>query len=553
MTIDRLALYARTASYLRREQIADVVYRRFVPRSRPHAAFDTARVRRREPMTAPLRSNISFGGVASVDALTTEGDGAPYIDWQCSTKSRLWRYHLHYFDFLNEPDRSVAWKRTVIANWIDAHATVTGDAWDAYPVSLRIVNWVKFLDTALEAGERQMLASLYAQTLWLETNLERRVRANHLFKNAKALIFAGLFFAGTDAERWLGTGMRLFLDEINEQFLADGGHYERSPMYHLLAVEDLLDVRNIVRSSRLPALGRPNETVRDAAMRGLDFLHGLLLPDETIPLFNDAAWGVGPQPLDLFAYGKAMVDYRRPPRPQTLAIAAFGSSGYYVIRNASDALVIDCGDPGPTYQPGHAHADCLSYELALDGRRVVVDTGVHDYEPTAARSYARSTAAHNTVTIDGRSQCELWGTFRMARRARPIDPHLATSDGEARFAGGCVGFYDRSSAVRHDRAVRHRGRFWCFEDRISGTGVRLVENRIHLAPDLEARRLAQDVVIFDRSGRRVARIAPPQTSSIRLERAPYFPRFGESHTIDVVVFASIGPLPMTSSYTIERL
>ena len=96
------------------------------------------------------------------------------------------------------------------------------------------------------------------------------------------------------------------------------------------------------------------------------------------------------------------------------------ASGYFVIRNLDDMLVVDCGEVGPDYQPGHAHCDTLSFELASDGRTIIVDSGVYDYEDSEMRRYVRSTRAHNTAMVDGCEQSEIWGAFRVARRARPI-------------------------------------------------------------------------------------------------------------------------------------
>ena len=67
----------------------------------------------------------------------------------------------------------------------------------------------------------------------------------HLFANAKALVFAGLFFEGNEGRKWLNTGLKILEKELREQILEDGGQFELSPMYHALAVEDLLDLINI--------------------------------------------------------------------------------------------------------------------------------------------------------------------------------------------------------------------------------------------------------------------------------------------------------------------
>ena len=100
---------------------------------------------------------------------------------------------------------------------------------------------------------------------------------------------------------------------------------------------------------------------------------------------------------------------------------ALRDAGYYGARGSGHYVVCDAAPIGPDYQPGHAHGDLLSFELSLAGRRVIVDAGVHGYDGDPLRAWCRSTRAHNTVEIDGEDQCEFWGTFRVARRARPRD------------------------------------------------------------------------------------------------------------------------------------
>ena len=84
-------------------------------------------------------------------------------------------------------------------------------------------------------------------------------------------------------------------------------------------------------------------------------------------------------------------------------------------------LLIDVAPIGPDYLPGHAHADTLSYELSLYGKRVLVNSGTSRYGSGPKRDWERSTAAHNTVEVDGQSSSETWSGFRVARRAYPFD------------------------------------------------------------------------------------------------------------------------------------
>ena len=71
---------------------------------------------------------------------------------------------------------------------------------------------------------------------------------NHLFANAKALIFSGLFFDGEEAKSWYLKGFNILKRELAEQILPDGGNFELSPMYHIIFLEDLLDLVNIHRA-----------------------------------------------------------------------------------------------------------------------------------------------------------------------------------------------------------------------------------------------------------------------------------------------------------------
>ena len=180
------------------------------------------------------------------------------IDWRVMDRSRLWRYNLHYFNYLF-PDRPLNWHtgRGLIMDWIAANPAGTLDAWDPFPTSLRIVNWIKFISSNTQPNSalpKQVFQSLYHQTLFLERSIEYHLLANHLFKNIKALLFAGLILNGPDAQRWRMIGCRLLGKQIDEQVLNDGGHFERSPMYHAMILEDVLDLLNILPEAETASL-----------------------------------------------------------------------------------------------------------------------------------------------------------------------------------------------------------------------------------------------------------------------------------------------------------
>ncbi|MFO1266416.1 MAG: heparinase II/III family protein [Rubrivivax sp.] len=143
---------------------------------------------------------------------------------------------------------------------------------------MRIVNWIKWF-LAGEPAQAPWLASLAVQARWLAQRLEWHLLGNHLFANAKALFFAGLFFEGREADEWLATGARILERELPEQVLDDGGQFERSPMYHALALEDVLDLLNVLRdagvgcasglASAAPSGGARTPRRADAALAAL--------------------------------------------------------------------------------------------------------------------------------------------------------------------------------------------------------------------------------------------------------------------------------------------
>ena len=170
-------------------------------------------------------------------------------DWNAPTKDKLWLYNLHYFDDLNSVDSE---KRKylhfdLIQGWINDNPVGYGLGWESYPMSLRIVNWIKWslINTELK---KKWLDSLAIQTRFLNKNLEYHLLGNHLFSNAKALIFSGIYFQGSEANSWYQQGMEILDKELPEQILYDGGNFELSPMYHSIFLEDLLDIINIHNS-----------------------------------------------------------------------------------------------------------------------------------------------------------------------------------------------------------------------------------------------------------------------------------------------------------------
>ena len=148
-------------------------------------------------------------------------------DWNDPRYSKFWFYNLHYFDDLSSIDSSdrVDLHSALLDRWIDENPPAKGNGWEPYPISRRLVNWVKWLLVYGKYSDGRLL-SLGIQSKVLMQTLETHLLGNHLFANAKALVFAGLFFKGKAADSWLEKGLKILDLEIPEQILADGGNFE---------------------------------------------------------------------------------------------------------------------------------------------------------------------------------------------------------------------------------------------------------------------------------------------------------------------------------------
>lgn len=507
-SVSKLLLYARTFSHLRPRQMAYWPLRRLQQRlplrlsPAPAAAVShrfaalAAEVAAWGPGDAAERLTSARAVLAGEFTFLNHTERLDPPDWRRTYASELWTMNLHYFDYA--ADLAWAWRLTgdaghlrrleaLVEGWMAGALPAPGErgreAWEAYSISKRVVNWTVALllaGDALQAGTRgRMLSSLHAQADLLSRRVEHHIQANHLQANYKALLFAGLLLDGPAAERWLGMGERGSFLELRAQVLPDGTHFERSPHYHLLSLSDFLECAALLRATVRPL---PQAAV-DPLRRMARAAGVLCRPDGTVHLFNDSANGVAPPLEYVSARARAVVGEGI---TQPVGSVALPDAGYYAFVDAArgERMVVDCGEPGPLHQPGHAHCDLLSYELDLAGRPVVVDSGVHGYLRDPLRAYVRSTRAHNTVAIDGREQSEVWSTYRMARRARLREARFDASPA-FRLAGAYSPYHDPRAV--HRRVVERQPDRWRIEDRVEGAAGKRLQGFIHLHPDFEAR------------------------------------------------------------------
>jgi len=413
--------YFHTIRYLKFKQIYYRIWYYFVkPSINNESPVIDLRILENE-FCSPIKKKISLINENTFKFLN-KSQSLLEVGWNDNrnTTTKLWRYNQHYFEDLNAVDslNRKVWHDQLLKNWISKNSIGKGIGWDPYPTSIRIVNWIKWHLRGNELSDAS-LKSLALQTSWLNKKIEWHILGNHLFSNAKALIFAGLFFSSKQSEIWLKKGLKIINNELKEQVLNDGGHFELSPMYHSIFLEDLLDLINI--SHTYPEVIQKSDINewKQVAKNMLMWLETMTHPDGDIAFFNDAALDIASNLDELKKYAYQLgINYISKKFNQVTHLI---DSGYIRFNSNNVNGILDVGPIGPNYLPGHGHADVLSFELSLFGQRLLVNSGTSEYGFTKVRQYERSTEAHNTVVVNNKNSSEVWSGFRVARRAYPLD------------------------------------------------------------------------------------------------------------------------------------
>lgn len=535
--LDIAARYWHTLRYLKPVQIYGRVWFRLY---RPHLA----RLMRYAPMRLPLgpwqipagREVSMIGGSAfrflnRTHSLPTVGG------WNNAALEKLWLYNLHYFDDLNAKEASARadWHRSLIERWISENPPAVGNGWEPYPTSLRIVNWIKWL-AAGNVTPSGMTSSLVLQAGWLAKRLEKHLLGNHLFANAKALVFAGLYFDGPQAGNWLATGLRIIANELPEQVLADGGNFERSPMYHAIFLEDVLDLINA--ANFWPGLVSEAQlsSWRETTARMLSWLTVMTHPDGEIAQFNDAAFGVAPRVAELAAYA-VRLGVGSPAVVKDAKLIQFADSGYVRMQTPHAVALLDVAPIGPDYLPGHAHADTLSFELSVFEQRVVVNGGTSRYGIGPKRLSERSTSAHSTVEVAGANSSEVWDGFRVARRAYPFDLEVQSDSGSVTCSHN--GYERLAGSPVHRRLWKMKDDSLQVRDTVYG-GKHASQARFIFHPAVQVAAVDNNIWHLTLAGGQCLRLVV-QDGRGRIELARYAPEFGKQlHTQSLVIDLASG-------------
>jgi uncharacterized heparinase superfamily protein len=298
--------------------------------------------------------------------------------------------------------------------------------------------------------------------------------ANHLLENAFALYIGGLI---TGQEKFIKKGKKLLATELKEQVLNDGMHYERSPMYHLIILERLLDALNFAKVTKdeLESLLQ----LYAIRMTGLAMNWQDL---ERIPMMQDSAHDIALTLPVILKYSRILLADEYPSKPHK-----FQDSGYSILNSENFFLFANLGSIAPFYQPAHAHSDELSFELFYLNHPLIVDTGVSTYNKNEIRFKERSSYSHNCVSIKNKNLSDVWSGFRVGKRTS------VKSKSKFNFIAATC----KSELIEISRKFEMRSESLMLEDRVIVNNDDFVQGCLHIHPDLELQKL--DACVFKAS------------------------------------------------------
>lgn len=463
------------------------------------------------------------------------------LDWQPKHVSHLWLFNLHYMEYLEGLNDELFVE--LVESWLQNNppyeARYWAEGWNAFVLSIRIVVWMQQLNLRPQLNDTfktKVLNSIVQQSRFLSNNLELDLTGNHLLKNIKALLWAGAYFDMPEATDWLELGQKLLKEELAEQILDDGLHFERSPSYHAQVFVDLLECYVCLPNNALKA--SLYERLACAAQALADTTH----PDELPSLFNDGGLHMAYSPQACLAAWQKLSNEPTKAR----SVFALKDAGYFGLRTEDLYFIVDAGDMGPAYLPGHAHGDIFSFELSLKGKRVIVDAGTFEYSQGAKRDYARSTKAHNTVTLDNQDQAEFWSAFRVARRAKvSLKNYQAKPEGFSLTAQH-DGFSRLKGQAIHERHVEVSPKSIRIKDAIQKGDGQTVTARLLLHPDCYIQENAEGYLIT----RDDAQLRLKSKARISLEDASYYPDFGLEFSAKQLIL-HYGVAPCEAEFSLE--
>lgn len=515
----------------------------------------------------------------------------PYLEPALGDHKIIWELnrHQHWLRlgraaWLTGDARYGAAFRSQLRGWLDANPPLEGINWASMlELSFRSLSWIWAIHFFLPIEEDADDPWLLDLLLGLDRQMEHVSRHlslyfspnTHLLGEALALYVAGRVLPELrSARRWEAIGRAILVREARAQVHPDGGHAELSAHYHRYALDFYLLALTIARRTHDSVA----DTFAEVAGRMATFCRALANDDGRLPTIGDDDGGMlfpicgrpAADASDSLSLAAALLDrddlsvgappeevlwmlggdLPRLPRSTGTHVPPsrlFPHTGYAVLRSPGSVAVVDVGQLG-FLNGGHAHSDALSLLLSVDGHPLLIDpgTGTYTMDPEV-RDRFRSTAMHNTVTLDGRPQSAAAGPFRWRTRANASVRFWKSGAGLDCIEAQHDGYLPQV----HRRTVVKDDGLWLIADYILGSGTHSIGAHWHVDPAWTVVRGAPGAVHLEHPDRLHAAIASTTPSLTAAAGDPgglgwCAPVYGAILPSPTLTASQSGPAPMVA-------
>jgi len=396
--------------------------------------------------------------------------------------------------------------RELLQSWFVECPYPNGVHWtSSLELAVRLVNWSMAwqlfggLDSPLFVGlegqqfQREWLNNIYRHCHFISGYFSKHSSANnHLFGEYMGLFIASLTWPfWHESTVWREIAQSGLEAEALKQNTVDGVNKEQA-VYYQHEVMDMMLLCYLAGQANGLLF---SASFTDRLERMAEFLSSLLDVGGHMPMIGDAddaqmvrlAYGADWCPYRSLLASCAVIfqraDFKRKSidfddkndwlfgasgravweslqvRGEERPVMAFNSGGYYLLGHRFGSLqevrlVADCAPLGYLSIAAHGHADALAFTLSIGGEEFLIDPGTYAYHTQKVwRDYFRSTAAHNTLEVDGHDQSEIGGNFMWLRKANASLIQHEVGEAVQVFEGEHDGYCRLADPVRHRRRI----------------------------------------------------------------------------------------------------
>lgn len=390
------------------------------------------------------------------------------------------RFHLFY-EIYNYKD--IHKEVEFIDYWIE-NSSLKSIAWESFNCAIRLVNWLKMLSNINTINEDRWIKiqnSFYKQTKHIIKNIHYNVPGNHV-----ALQYFSLWLVLKNFSNWKFTKLEIdkveakLTKEIESEFEKSGFHFEKSFHYHVqitLMVLIFLNMKNVLGESI-------NTKVKDIAEKATGLIDQFYLGDNHYAMFGDNCYNFFTSNLfsdvELIKLLSKEHDAKLCKKRNSICEI---ENQYISVEKFGSKLIFDVGQLGLTQNPGHGHADLLSFVFSDKGRPIFIDPGVKEYSNSSESMKMKKSKYHNTISIGDSDQAFLWGFFRWAFLPKVEDYQITEEDTNVKITSSYTGFKEVGPYKHIREIILYKGKL-IIHDIVYGKKSNDISLNFVLAPEV---------------------------------------------------------------------